>query len=131
MKTTSSRNKQTIFNKENSSKSNNPRTAGTLAKNQPSTRRVSEEVANTTHTRPNILEPTVHGTKPEPKRLTRNSTKRRDQHQKLKPPPPAKPSSEGLKPQPPYTASPEATEGRANQTNNRNKLIKRSREGLL
>ncbi|KAF3559703.1 hypothetical protein F2Q69_00017814 [Brassica cretica] len=54
-----------------------------------------------------------------------------DQHQKLKPPPPAKPSPKGLKPQPPYAASLEATEGRANQTNNRNKLIKRSRERLL
>ena len=66
------------------------------------------------NTRQNILEPTVHGIKPEPKRLARKSTKRRDQHRKLKSHHPKKPSWEGLKPQPSFTVSPEATEGQEN-----------------
>lgn len=49
--------------------SNNHTTAGTLVpRTNQAQERVSDLVANTT-TRPNIHEPSVQGTKPEPKRL--------------------------------------------------------------
>lgn len=64
-------------------------TAGTLAKNQPSTRESKRSSGQHNNIGPNIPEPSVHGTKLEPKRLAKNSKYRRDNHPKLKPPPQA------------------------------------------
>lgn len=98
-----------------------------LPRTNESQERVSDVVANTTTQEQTYFELTVHGTKLEPKHPALKSTKRRDQHLKLKPPP-TKPSVEGLKHQPPYTASPEATEERDNQTNNQNTHLLKGRK---
>ena len=96
---------KTILVKDNRNKSSNHWTAGTLAKNQPSTRESKRWSVQHNNIGPKIPEPSVHGTKPEPIRLTRNSKSRRDKTPETKASSSSEPSSESLKSQLHYTAS--------------------------